>query len=441
MALSLRGIASAVACAATPGVSLDAIQPLDFEGGGPGSVGANDEVMVFLLAGQSNMVGRGNGSALSENLLRRLHSLSDPSKDDSPIGYYAAGLAGAGSTSYNDSVCSMGIEHRYPVFDLRSSAFQPIERMRLAPVEGCVWEKAIFRLDTHFGPEISLGLALNEQWPTRRIVLSKRALSGSTLATGWTPGTDGYRALLADFRLIAADHYPRRVVLSGFLWLQGEADAKDARDAKNYEPNLLSLVTSLRHDTGAPEMPVVFVGLPGSLPGVAATPRPFQKEVDSAFEQVASRLERVSYLANAPASATPPYQSSSHHLAIGSEGGVARLSDADFQDTIRRFSKMRKLDPSLTSESRAALRNQVCYHYASAAHLRIGARAAGTLVWRHHRPLAPWPTWDNDGAPAANATIYDYLEQREAGLLPYLPTEEQMGGPGAVGGTSCSGIR
>eukprot|EP00964_Phaeocystis_antarctica_P027816 scaffold15686_cov49-Phaeocystis_antarctica.AAC.1 len=188
-------------------------------------------------------------------------------------------------------------------------------------------------------------------------------------------------------------------------------------------------------------MPVVFVGLPGSLPGVAATPRPFQKEVDSAFEQVASRLERVSYLANAPASATPPYQSSSHHLAIGSEGGVARLSDADFQDTIRRFSKMRKLDPSLTSESRAALRNQVCYHYASAAHLRIGARAAGTLVWRHHRPLAPWPTWDNDGAPAANATIYDYLEQREARLLPYLPTEEQMGVAGAVDGTSCLGIR
>ena len=121
MALSLRGIASAVY--AEGHVKLDAIQPLDFEGGGPGSGGADDEVMVFLLAGQSNMVGRGNGTALSESLLRRLHSLSDPKKDDSPIGYYAAGLAGAGSTSYNDSVCAMGIEHRYPVFDLRSSAF------------------------------------------------------------------------------------------------------------------------------------------------------------------------------------------------------------------------------------------------------------------------------------------------------------------------------
>ena len=197
----LRGLASAVACAATPGsrfVSLDATKldnPHDLEGGKAGSDGADDDVMVFLLAGQSNMVGRGNGSALSKKLLRRLHSLSDPTKDDSPIGYYAAGLAGASSTSYNDSVCSMGIEHRQKVFDLRSSAFQPIERMRLAPVDGCAWEKAIFRLDTHFGPEISLGLALNEQWPTRRIVLSKRALSGSTLATGWTPGTDGYRAL------------------------------------------------------------------------------------------------------------------------------------------------------------------------------------------------------------------------------------------------------
>ena len=103
----LRGLASAVACAATPGVSPDAIQPLDLEGGEAGSGGADDEVMVFLLAGQSNMVGRGNGTALSKSLLRRLHSLSDPKKGDCPIGYYAAGLAGAGSTSYNASVCSM----------------------------------------------------------------------------------------------------------------------------------------------------------------------------------------------------------------------------------------------------------------------------------------------------------------------------------------------
>ena len=452
----LRGLASAVACAATPGsrfVSLDATKPLDLDGGKAGTSkaasrstskpgsdgagdGADDDVMVFLLAGQSNMVGRGNGSALSKKLLRRLHSLSDPTKEDSPIGYYAAGLAGASSTSYNDSVCSMGIEHRQKVFDLRSSAFQPIERMRLGPVDGCAWEKAIFRLDTHFGPEISLGLALNEQWPTRRIVLSKRALSGSTLATGWTPGTDGYRALLADFRLIAADNYPRRVVLSGFLWLQGEADAKDAADASNYERNLLRLVTSLRHDTGALELPIVFVGLPGGLPredGEPAPPRPYQEEVDNAFEHVANSLERVSYLANAPASAS---DGPSHHLAIGSEGGVARLSDADFEDTVRRFSKMRKLDPGLTDEARAALRNQVCYHYSSAAHLRIGARAAGTLAWRHNRPPAPWPTWDSEGAPAENATIYDYLEQREAHLLPHLPTEDQMGG-----GTSCLGVR
>ena len=49
-------------------------------------------------------------------------------------------------------------------------------------------------------------------------------------------------------------------MLSGFLWLQGEADAKDAADASNYERNLLRLVTSLRHDTGALELPIIFVG-------------------------------------------------------------------------------------------------------------------------------------------------------------------------------------
>ena len=431
MALSLRGVASAVACAAVPNFSPDATQALNVDR----DAGEDDEeVLVFLLAGQSNMVGRGNGSVLSKRLLERLHSLSDPKKEDSPIAFYAAGLAGAGSTSYNETVCSMGIEHRYPVFDVRSTTFQPVERMRLAPVEGCAWEKAIFRLDTHFGPEIAMGLALNEQWPTRRIVLSKRAASGSTLAGSWAPGMDGYAALLADFRRIAADHYPRRVVLSGFLWLQGEADAKDATSAKNYESNLHHLVTSLRHDTGTPGMPVVFVGLPGSLP---EPPRPYQEMVDSAFEQVALRLENVSYLTNRP---HKNHGNCSHHLPIGSEGGVARLSYADFQETIRRLTKMGKLDPSLTSESRATLRNQVCYHYSSAAHLRIGARAARTLAWRNHRPPAPWPTWDADGPPVANATIYDWFEQREGRMLPHLPAEEQMDADTSVG-TTCLGIR
>ena len=136
--------------------------------------------------------------------------------------------------------------------------------MALSPlaVEACIWEKSLYKLDSHFGPELAFGLALHEQYPERQIVLSKRAVSGSTLANDWAPGCDGYRALLDDLTRIR-DAYPdSTVVPSGLLWLQGEADAKESEDARTYGENLKRLIHQLRKDTGS-HLPVVVVALPG----------------------------------------------------------------------------------------------------------------------------------------------------------------------------------
>ena len=402
--------------AASVTVARGAMQPVHLAHSTAGGEGG--DVYAFFLAGQSNMVGRGNGTALSGELLQMLLSLSSPDDQDAPIAFYAANMAGAASTSYRDSLCSMGSEHRYSTLDVRSRSFQPIERLPLTPVKSCDWERVIFRLDTHFGPEISLGLALHAQWPSKRIVLSKRAVSGSTLAESWVPGKPGYGALLTDLRRIAADHYPRRVVPAGLLWLQGEADSKDWRSASAYSTNLNSLVQHLRRDTGAFGLPIVIVGLPGDKGS-----REFQERVEAAFAGVASKLENVSYIDNPSQRKSPR-----HHLPIGIEGNVSRLDEEEFQETIRRLGSMNKLDPALTSDQRHALRNQACLHYSAAAHLRIGSRAARAFAWRHRRPPAPWPIeWDWT-APAPKATIYDWLEQQEASLLSRMPREEQMDG-------------
>ncbi len=95
---------------------------------------ANASILhLYLLVGQSNMVGRGNGADVSRELLGKLNSIGSRTDLDAPVTFYAAGMAGAGSTSYADTGCTLGFEHNYPVLEVGSSAFQPVERLTLAP--------------------------------------------------------------------------------------------------------------------------------------------------------------------------------------------------------------------------------------------------------------------------------------------------------------------
>ena len=88
---------------------------------------------LYFLAGQSNMLGRGNGSALSDELLERLDSLGSISGPDAPMSFWASGLAGGASTSYANRSCEMGYEHHHSVLSPDSVDFLPVERLPLAP--------------------------------------------------------------------------------------------------------------------------------------------------------------------------------------------------------------------------------------------------------------------------------------------------------------------
>ena len=147
------------------------------------------------------------------------------------------------------------------------------------------------QLNSHFGPELSLGLALHGQWPERQFVLLKRANSGSTLAGDWVPGSHGYRALLEDVEVIRKANPDKRVVPTGLLWLQGEADAKDSEKSESYGTNINRLITQLRKDIDAPALAVVLVGLPGAG-------RKYQERVNSALIKTRQSLPGVSFVYN-----------------------------------------------------------------------------------------------------------------------------------------------
>lgn len=342
------------------------------------------DVHLFFLVGQSNMVGFGNGSALSAELLNRLQGLSRLTDPAPPVSFYAATHAGGASTTYGSASCVMDSEKGHRIMDRMDRDFQPVERLPLAPVQACRWEQDILRLDTRFGPEISLGLALNEQWPERNFVLSKRAVTGSSLAGDWTPNNNhsGYGALIADLVKIRAAYAPRRVTPAGLLWLQGEADSTDKAQAAAYRANLHSFIKHLREDMGEP-FPVVITGLPMER----HKPRRYQSDVERGFRDAERNLSPLEQLLN---DGDP---TSRDHLPIGWDGGVTRLGDKEFTDVISQLKRSGEVNGKRSIEQIRSLRDLACTHYSSSAQIRIGARAANAFArMSGQTPAASWPT-------------------------------------------------
>lgn len=135
-----------------------------------------------------------------------------------------------------------------------------------------------------FGPEYGLALGLAE--PAREICLVKFHASGMPLHHGWNagkwqggesqpgrvnfhPGKDAadpnqgtlYHRMVAQFRaaLARVRAEEKTPVVRGFVWMQGEQDAKHEISATNYASNLRLLRDRLVADVGAaPDMPLVF---------------------------------------------------------------------------------------------------------------------------------------------------------------------------------------
>ena len=391
-----------------------ALQPVGFTGASSTLAAASGDVHLYFLAGQSNMVGLANGSAVSAALMARLQDLSRPEDPAAPITYYAATHAGGASTSYARKSCVMNSERDHRVLDRSSPDFQKVERLPFAPVTACDWERVVYDLPSRFGPELAFGLALHEQWPSQQFVLSKRAVCGASMADDWNPGkaghagldarrSSGYGALLEDLAEIRRAFSPRRVVPAGLVWLQGEADSTSEAKAKAYRSNLFTFITQLREDTGEAELPVVLVGLSG--PPLSA-PRRYQGHVDKAFRDAAQGLHKVVFLQN------EADRSSREHLPIGKEGGVTRRGEAEFPRMLGDLNRAGGLDRRLDIGQRRALRNNGCAHYSARAQIRIGARAAASLAEMNGQAPASWPWMEGaDGHRAWRVPPYSELRR------------------------------
>lgn len=130
-------------------------------------------------------------------------------------------------------------------------------------------------LSDRFGPELYFGRTMAQRAPDSKIAIVKYALGGSGLAEGvgygnWHPdfadgaGINQYDHALTTLRNalqnpdIDGDGVADRLVPSGIVWMQGEADAFDSQAAADeYRANIERLMDLLRAALRVDDLPVV----------------------------------------------------------------------------------------------------------------------------------------------------------------------------------------
>ena len=174
-------------------------------------------VRVFLLGGQSNMSGRAEGANFPANL-------------QTPVG----------SVFFYNGFDSGGLQENL----MNSVQINTSETGQT-------------------GPEVSFAASLRDSFPATPFAFIKYAEGGTSLASDWAPGGDGTASgdgiHYQNFQTIVTNAMTQFQLASpgdtfsieGFLWTQGERDAKTGRSTAQYQTDLANFVADVRLTYGA----------------------------------------------------------------------------------------------------------------------------------------------------------------------------------------------
>jgi hypothetical protein len=201
------------------------------------------ETKVFLLAGQSNMVGMGGYTGYPMG-----SPWTDPPYD------------------HADAKCPAPYDAPQTTVRFWNYGAKPDDKHINVLKAGDGWidlRPGFGVRDDEFGPEVSFGYMLHKYFPKDDIYLIKSSTGGTNLASNWNPNPDSIGPQYALFKsrvdaalanLAAAGKKP---VIVGMIWMQGEDDSTNPDYAKAYKDNLLSFIRKVRADYKTPEMKFV----------------------------------------------------------------------------------------------------------------------------------------------------------------------------------------
>ncbi|PWQ98901.1 sialate O-acetylesterase [Leucothrix arctica] len=101
---------------------------------------------------------------------------------------------------------------------------------------------------SHFGPEVSFAHYVARAFPNDEHIIVKFAATGSHIQQ-WMPGQPLYQGMLRQLGFSIKEKNPK---IAAVVWMQGESDALNNARASQYSHNLKRFVTSLRKDLKAP---------------------------------------------------------------------------------------------------------------------------------------------------------------------------------------------
>lgn len=262
---------------------------------------------VFLLGGQSNMDGRGDGSKLTAEDLQRLNAVKDR-----------------------------------VLFAYNMEPDRPLGVTTPKP-----WTARKFKLEKTFGPELFFGIRIAEAFPDDRIVLIKRSKGGMSLYGAWNVNWTKekakamgeeeeprfYEELVAYAQETLKEQGLDASHLRGMLWVQGESDSGTKKHgslpADTYGENLQTLISSIRRDMHREDLPFLMLQVGGG-------------NVVEGMKETAATVENVSFIPQNKTDPEAPNYLPGYGPPVGHYNyeGMKRIGNLFADEFLKRFREM-----------------------------------------------------------------------------------------------------
>jgi hypothetical protein len=140
------------------------------------------------------------------------------------------------------------------------------------------------------GPGLSFATEMlkGETDPKITIGLIPCAVGGTPLKR-WVKGGDLYEQAIARARAASEDG-----VIKGMIWHQGESDSNEQANADSYGTRLTGMIQDLRKDLGQPELPVV-VGQLGEFLALTPQKHPHAATVQAAIKKIPDTVPHTAF--------------------------------------------------------------------------------------------------------------------------------------------------